>query len=72
MKNFSFVIPVFNEEKAIEKVIDLLKLEANNSENINEFEIIIVDDNSTDKTFEVLSNLKKKNKHSALQKNKRY
>ena len=58
MKNFSFVIPVFNEEKAIEKVIELLKLEANNSENINEFEIIIVDDNSTDKTFEILNKIK--------------
>ena len=58
MKNFSFIIPVYNEEKAIEKVIELLKLEASNSENINEFEIIIVDDNSTDKTFEILNKIK--------------
>lgn len=44
MKNVSVIIPAFNEQKCIRKVIRLVK----KNENVNE--IIVVDNNSTDAT----------------------
>ena len=44
MKNLSVIIPAFNEQKCIKKVIRLVK----KNENVNE--IIVVDNNSTDAT----------------------
>lgn len=44
MKNLSVIIPAFNEQKSIKKVIRLVK----KSENVDE--IIVVDNNSTDAT----------------------
>lgn len=44
MKNLSVIIPAFNEQKCIEKVIKLVK----KNENVDE--IIVVDNNSTDET----------------------
>lgn len=55
MKTLSIIIPVFNEEKTIEEILQkvngvkLPKLQK---------EIIVVDDNSTDKTSEALSGIK--------------
>ncbi len=58
MSNYSFVIPVYNEEETIEKVINEIENESKKIENINDYEIIIVDDNSNDKSHEILKNLK--------------
>ena len=57
--SFSIVIPVFNEKKniplLISKILYTLKK--------RKYEIIIVDDSSTDGSKEVLLKLKKKIKH---------
>jgi glycosyltransferase involved in cell wall biosynthesis len=47
----SVVLPVFNEEECITEVLQEL-IDVLSSENFTEFEIIPVDDGSTDKTFE--------------------
>ncbi|MBS3121283.1 glycosyltransferase family 2 protein [Candidatus Woesearchaeota archaeon] len=56
--DISIVIPVYNEEKRIldslKKIIQFLKLRKHN------YEIIIVDDGSSDKTIEVANSLKNK------------
>ncbi len=49
----SVIIPTYNEEKVITKCIKSLQ-----DQTFKDFEIIVVDDGSTDKTFEVLSQLK--------------
>ena len=57
MEKFSIVIPVYNEGRnlgiLIPKIYKELKKE--------KFELIIVDDNSTDNTSEILKKFKKKN-----------
>ncbi|HOL48383.1 MAG TPA: glycosyltransferase family 2 protein [bacterium] len=50
MKNFSVIIPTYNEEKSIGKVISSIQSIS------NDIEIIVVNDGSTDKTSEVLKN----------------
>ena len=56
---FSIVIPIFNEGNNISKLVRLIK------KNLvkYKYEIIIVDDSSTDKTYSVLKYLTKKNKN---------
>ena len=46
----SVVLPVFNEEECITEVLQEL-IDVLSSKNFTEFEIIPVDDGSTDKTF---------------------
>ncbi|WP_440676601.1 glycosyltransferase family 2 protein [Candidatus Pelagibacter sp. HIMB1593] len=53
------VIPVFNEEKAIKKVLDEWNLEIDKY-NINH-KFLVINDGSTDKTRDVLKKFKKKN-----------
>ena len=53
------IIPVFNEEKSIKKVLDEWNSEIKKY-NINH-KFLVINDGSTDKTREVLKNLKKKN-----------
>ena len=57
MKDLAIVIPVFNEEENIEKVLNDWKkiLEK------NKFDIIVVNDGSKDKTKLILDKIKKKN-----------
>lgn len=50
-KQISIVIPVYNEEKAISKVIDDVKKTMDQTD--YSYEILIVDDASTDKTAEI-------------------
>ncbi|NPA62370.1 MAG: glycosyltransferase family 2 protein [Methanococci archaeon] len=58
----SIVIPTYNERENIGKLISTLK---SILENLN-YEIIVVDDNSPDKTYEVVENLAKKDKNIKL------
>ena len=57
--NFSLVIPIYNEEGSILKLID----EIQNTQK-NTYEIIIVDDGSTDKSENILNNFLKKSPHN--------
>ena len=55
---FSIVIPIFNEARNIE----FLLKEINKSlENFKKYEIILVNDSSTDETLKVINNIKNKN-----------
>ena len=55
-KNFSIVIPVYNEKKNIEK---LTKKIIRSLKNIK-YEIIFIDDESTDGTIEILKKISQK------------
>lgn len=54
MKKLSIIIPAYNEEKTISKIIELVK--AISIDNI-EKEIIIVDNNSKDSTFKIINSI---------------
>ena len=54
-KKVSIILSTFNEELAIEKTIFEIQ------KHIKNVEIIVVDDNSSDKTFEILSRLSSEN-----------
>ena len=57
MSNFSFIIPIYNEEKTIEKVIFDIKKKCSEINYIDEYEIVVVDDNSTDNTNQIITKL---------------
>ena len=54
-KKLSVILPVFNEEKSIKKVIEDIK-KVLNKHNLN-YEIICVDDGSTDKSAEIIEKI---------------
>ena len=60
-KNFklSIIIPCFNEKNTIDKILAKVMLSLN-SYNYNNYEILIIDDFSTDGTREVLKNYENK------------
>ncbi len=61
----SIIIPVYNEEKTVKKIIDKVlnvKLEL-------EKEIIVIDDYSTDNSFSILKKISEKDKRVGLYKN---
>ena len=60
INNISIVIPILNEEKNLTKLIKEIK-KVKKKMNVNKFELILVDDDSTDGTHEILINLKKRN-----------
>lgn len=65
MRQISIIIPIFNEAKNVKKLIPkilyfLKKLK------IKYYEILLIDDNSSDNIFEVVSKLKKNNKNISL------
>ena len=61
---FSIVIPVYNESKNLPLLISqIYKVLKNHT-----FELIIIDDNSSDGTFEVLNKIKKKISDFSLEK----
>lgn len=65
MKNVSFIIPNYNAESTVDKTVEsILKQKYK-----DKFEIIVVDDNSKDKSIKILSNFKKY-KNFRLVKNK--
>ena len=51
----SVIIPVYNEEKTI---IDVLKKIKKNSSSLSKYEIIVIDDGSTDQSKNLLENNK--------------
>ena len=59
MKKVSIVIPVFNEEEVINKLIERLALLIQNTPNYD-FEVIFVNDGSKDKTLEILEKIAQK------------
>ena len=50
---FSIILPAYNEEEAIGKVIDDIKLALDNSKYTDSYEIVVVDDCSSDKTVKI-------------------
>ena len=50
---FSIILPAYNEEEAIGKVIDDIKLALDNSKYNNSYEIVVVDDCSLDNTVKI-------------------
>ena len=64
---FSIVIPVYNESKNLPLLISQIYNVLQN----HTFELIIIDDNSSDGTFEVLNKIKKKNFRFFIRKKKR-
>jgi len=56
MKKVSVVIPVYNEEAVIGDCLKSLEKQA-----YEDFEVIIIDDGSTDKTLDILSKLQTTN-----------
>ncbi|WP_440911617.1 glycosyltransferase family 2 protein [Candidatus Pelagibacter sp.] len=59
MNEYSFIIPVYNEEQTIENVILDIQNKCSESEFISSYEIIIVDDNSNDNSSNIISKFKK-------------
>ena len=57
MKNLAIVIPVYNEEKTIAKVVN----DWSRIIEIDQLDLIIVNDGSNDETLKILENLKKDN-----------
>lgn len=62
----SIIVAAFNEEDYIAKLINSVT-----SQSYKNWELVIVDDNSTDKTFEILSSFSKKNKKIKCYKQKK-
>tara|TARA_X000001036_G_C20552524_1_gene754996 strand:+ start:409 stop:1092 length:684 start_codon:yes stop_codon:yes gene_type:complete len=56
MRNYTIIIPIYNEEKSIPSLLDNLKLYIKNDN-----EIIIIDDGSTDSSNQILKKNKKIN-----------
>ena len=55
--NFSVVIPLYNESKSLEKLVDEIFRSLNN---YRQYELILVNDGSIDDTLEVVQKIKKK------------
>lgn len=69
MKNnplVSVVMPVYNSEKYVETALDSIL-----NQTYSNFEFIIIDDCSSDKTFEILESYKKKDRRIVLNRNKK-
>ena len=60
MNSFSLVIPIYNEEQNIEKLVDeIIKSISNSKTNLN-YEIILVNDCSDDNSLKIILKLYKK------------
>ena len=66
-KKLSIIMPVYNEEKTVEKIVETVL----NVKLPIEKELIIVDDFSTDKSYQILLSLSEKHKEIKLLKNEK-
>jgi polyisoprenyl-phosphate glycosyltransferase len=60
----SIVIPAYNEANNISKVIAELELNIAGNKEITNYEVIVVDDHSTDNTLDVIKSIHKSNIHA--------
>ena len=60
MNNISFIFPVYNEEKRLKNIFSFLKWVKKNK--VNNFEILLISNGSSDNTVNILKNYSKKNK----------
>ena len=61
-KSLSLIIPVFNEEGSIEKLVNEINLVLEKND-LSDYEIIIVNDGSNDKTWDIIGEICKKDKN---------
>jgi glycosyltransferase involved in cell wall biosynthesis len=66
LKSYSIIVPTYNSESSIKLCLNRIIQEAKNLK----YEIIIVDDASSDRTEKIISNFKKKIRFIKLKKNK--
>ncbi len=65
-KKLSIVLPTYNEGKNIKKTIEAIKKNLKNTDFENDYEIIVVDDNSKDETPDIIDNFASKDNFIAL------
>lgn len=58
MTSVSVIVPAYNEEKYIKKCVDSIL-----NQTLKDIDIILIDDGSTDRTFEIMQEYSKKNKN---------
>ena len=58
----SIIIPVFNSEVGIKDTLDSILLQNSLNKIVNKLEVIVVDNNSTDNTFNIAESYCKQNK----------
>ncbi|HDY88148.1 MAG TPA: glycosyltransferase family 2 protein [bacterium] len=63
MKHISIIIPAYNEEDTISNTIDSITSYMNNFKDRFSWEMIIVDDGSKDRTYEILKNAAARDSH---------
>ena len=63
-ESISIIIPAFDEEEIIEDVVKYVYAELSNL--FNDFELILIDDHSTDNTYSILEKLRKQYKNNIL------
>ena len=66
--SLSILIPCRNEENSIEKTVKVLQSKINRF--IKDYEIIIINDNSNDNTYKIITKIKSKNKKIIIKNNK--
>ena len=62
MKKISVVVPTYNEEENVELLVDTIEKEFKKNIKTYDYEILFIDNDSVDKTQEILENICKKNK----------
>ena len=63
----SIILPIYNSEKFLRRTIKSCL----NKERISNYEIICIDDNSTDKSFKIIKNFKRKYPNIKIIKNRK-